>query len=437
MLPLGARVAMIGDSIVQAAAASSGADGKSLYNVDKGELVLAQALLPAFRCEVWNDPADARAGRHHGGALQGISGQEAWQMDDRFAADVLSLRPHAVVIAGGTNNLTSASAPRTVIASLRSMCEKALAAGARPVLTTIRPWASATPTGGSVSGNTATKREAFGPLNAAIRAYAASTGGAVALCDLAAAYGAPGDFAYAPVDYFSDGLHPVQKGAWAGAKALRDTLAGLIEPGHWFAAAHPRPAGILTEAQAHLSGGTGGGKAGAVTGTVPSGLNLWSGAASPSVAALLDNPATGGKSLALTVTAQGTANAETWPITLASNPNGAGALPDAHVMAWAEVEFDAWPAWAGAYLTLTQVPSVGRQAVAHKPIGNGTPHAAEPRRLLLATPPLRLDATATAVAPQIVVGARPNGATGTSGTVTVHRWWVGVVPDPRTVWTAA
>jgi lysophospholipase L1-like esterase len=76
---------------------------------------------------------------------RGISGQTTSQMLPRFCQDVISLRPKAVVILAGTNDIAGNTGPMTneeIEQNLASMSELAKAAGIRVVLASITPVAA-------------------------------------------------------------------------------------------------------------------------------------------------------------------------------------------------------------------------------------------------------------------------------------------------------
>lgn len=73
---------------------------------------------------------------------RGISGQTTPQMLVRFRQDVVALRPAAVVILGGTNDIAGNTGPSTtsmIADNLRSMTEIARANGIRVVLASVLP----------------------------------------------------------------------------------------------------------------------------------------------------------------------------------------------------------------------------------------------------------------------------------------------------------
>ena len=75
-------------------------------------------------------------------ACRGIGGQVSSQMLCRFRADVINLRPKAVVILAGTNDLALNNGPidtEHIVENIVSMAELALAAGIRPILCSVLP----------------------------------------------------------------------------------------------------------------------------------------------------------------------------------------------------------------------------------------------------------------------------------------------------------
>ena len=75
-------------------------------------------------------------------ACRGIGGQVTSQMLCRFRADVIALRPKAVVILAGTNDIAGNNGPIEcghIVENIVSMAELALAAGIRPILCSVLP----------------------------------------------------------------------------------------------------------------------------------------------------------------------------------------------------------------------------------------------------------------------------------------------------------
>ena len=105
---------------------------------------------------------------------RGIAGQTTAQMLVRFRQDVVSLKPQAVIIQGGTNDIASLLSPGTealVLDNIRSMTEIARANGIRVII------ASVTPVCDCVSEQTSTRPQGkLIGLNGALRDYAAESG---------------------------------------------------------------------------------------------------------------------------------------------------------------------------------------------------------------------------------------------------------------------
>jgi lysophospholipase L1-like esterase len=134
---------------------------------------------------------------------RGISGQTTPQMLLRFCQDVIALKPKAVLILAGTNDIAGNTGPTTneeIEGNLSSMSELAKAAGIKVIL------ASITPVGASQSVQRPMNR--IRAINQWMRSYAAANG-------------------HVYLDYFSgmldssgllesdlsnDGLHPNAKG---------------------------------------------------------------------------------------------------------------------------------------------------------------------------------------------------------------------------------
>lgn len=78
----------------------------------------------------------------HGFAARGISGQVTAQMLTRFQSDVVALRPRAVVILAGTNDIARNNGPiadERIADNIRSMAELARAHGMRVFLCSVLP----------------------------------------------------------------------------------------------------------------------------------------------------------------------------------------------------------------------------------------------------------------------------------------------------------
>jgi lysophospholipase L1-like esterase len=157
---------------------------------------------------------------------RGISGQTTAQMLVRFRPDVVNLKPKAMVILAGTNDIAGNTGPATneeIQGNLASMCEMARANGIRVVLSSILPV--------SAYHNTASPQTTARPMarilaiNEWMKSYAAAQG-------------------YAYLDYFpamidasgllqeelsSDDLHPNAKGYAVMAPLAEAAIARALK----------------------------------------------------------------------------------------------------------------------------------------------------------------------------------------------------------------
>ncbi len=73
---------------------------------------------------------------------RGISGQVTSQMLSRFRPDVIELKPKAVVILAGTNDIARNQGPisnQHIFGNIQSMCELAKANGIKPIICSVLP----------------------------------------------------------------------------------------------------------------------------------------------------------------------------------------------------------------------------------------------------------------------------------------------------------
>jgi lysophospholipase L1-like esterase len=153
---------------------------------------------------------------------RGISGQTTPQMLIRFRPDVIALKPKAVVILAGTNDIAGNTGPMTLEAiedNLMSMAELAAAHGIRVVMSSVMPVCD-------YILNQTTRRppEKINALNAWIKDYAAKHN-AIYLDYYSAMLDGAGMF---KKELTFDGLHPNDAGyevmAPLAEKALADAL---------------------------------------------------------------------------------------------------------------------------------------------------------------------------------------------------------------------
>lgn len=152
-------------------------------------------------------------------ACRGISGQVSSQMLCRFRADVIDLRPKAVVILAGTNDIAGNNGPiesEHIAENIVSMAELALAAGIRPILCSVLP-AAQYPWRPEVES----VPEKIRALNDRLRQYAAERG--LTWVDYYSAMDA-GDGSMRS-EYTRDGVHPTPEGYAVMEAVIRPALA--------------------------------------------------------------------------------------------------------------------------------------------------------------------------------------------------------------------
>jgi lysophospholipase L1-like esterase len=143
---------------------------------------------------------------------RGISGQTTAQMLVRMYPDVIALKPAAVIIFAGTNDIAANNGPQTLTMiqqNLMAMTELAQLHGIRVILCSVMPITdakSAPPERGGGAINQSRNRPPVDilKLNAWIRSYAASVKAGFA--DYYAA--TVGEDGFLRADRTGDGLHP-------------------------------------------------------------------------------------------------------------------------------------------------------------------------------------------------------------------------------------
>ena len=152
-------------------------------------------------------------------ACRGISGQVSAQMLCRFRADAINLRPKAVVILAGTNDIAGNNGPienEHIAENIVSMAELALAAGIRPILCSVLP-AAKYPWRPEIES----VPEKIADLNARLQQYAAERG--LTWVDYYSAMDA-GDGSMRS-EYTKDGVHPTPEGYAVMEGIIRPVLA--------------------------------------------------------------------------------------------------------------------------------------------------------------------------------------------------------------------
>lgn len=151
---------------------------------------------------------------------RGISGQTTPQMLVRFRADVVALKPQAVHILAGTNDIagnTGPNSPQDFKNNIESMVEIAAANGIEVMLGSIPPaasfyWRPELDPAGRIS-----------ELNAWLRDYAARRG--LAFIDYHSALtGTSGEL---PAEFGNDGVHPNRAGYAVMRRLFEDKFAGI------------------------------------------------------------------------------------------------------------------------------------------------------------------------------------------------------------------
>lgn len=152
-------------------------------------------------------------------ACRGIGGQVSSQMLCRFRADVIDLRPKAVVILAGTNDIAGNNGPiesEHIAENIVSMAELALAAGIRPIICSVLP-AAKYPWRPEIES----VPEKIRALNDRLRQYATERG--LTWVDYYSAMDA-GDGSMRS-EYTRDGVHPTPEGYAVMEAVIRPALA--------------------------------------------------------------------------------------------------------------------------------------------------------------------------------------------------------------------
>ena len=146
---------------------------------------------------------------------QGVNGERSDQIRARFARDVLHLKPHAVVIIAGVNDVYQGRTADQVVDQLRAMYDGAKGDGIPVVAGSIIPYNTATPD----------QNARMHEINAWIRRTAAEDP-AVEFVDTRAAASAPGNLDR--LFESPDDLHPSPAGYRRMADVIRPVLEAVL-----------------------------------------------------------------------------------------------------------------------------------------------------------------------------------------------------------------
>ncbi len=158
---------------------------------------------------------------------RGIGGQVTSEMLARMKPDVLNLRPEAMVLLAGTNDLARGTSLQTIQNNITAMCDLADNAKIRVVISSILPVHDY-----NLNVNPAFERTKLRPpdsirnMNAWLRSFAANRGYTYldyfpAVADSSGAL---------RKDFADDGLHPNPAGYRAMAPMVERTLAEMLTP---------------------------------------------------------------------------------------------------------------------------------------------------------------------------------------------------------------
>lgn len=155
----------------------------------------------------------------------GISGQSSTAIAARFAVDVVAKNPTLAIIEGGVNDILASVSNVTIIANYTSMLNAALAAGIKPVVIGVLPFAGS-------GGSTNAMLQQRDALNILLRALVtnATYNGVYVNPDPMGTYFVTGDannlwqLAYQG----TDATHPSPAGYIRLAQIIYDTLQGLV-----------------------------------------------------------------------------------------------------------------------------------------------------------------------------------------------------------------
>jgi lysophospholipase L1-like esterase len=178
----------------------------------------------------WNNPGFGGFFPGKGHVNRGISGQTTPQMLLRFRADVLALKPSAVVLLAGTNDIAGNTGPMSLDAiqdNIATMCDLAKARGVKMVLASVMPVSDygKDATGAPVNRTKQRPPEKITALNAWLKDYAQREG------HVYLDYATPlsDEKGFLKADLADDGLHPNAKGYAVVAPLAEQAIAAALE----------------------------------------------------------------------------------------------------------------------------------------------------------------------------------------------------------------
>lgn len=423
-LPIGSKVALVGDSIAQFGVnvnqAQAPATIRSRYN---GFLNYAFALSPLFQHDNWIDFSVTDI-RFTGDNL-GVSQEQAATFVANRLPELDALTAPLVIVSLGVNDAINVIGVtgQDIMDDLQTIVERALANTntQEVILTTIRPWEA-----GFFFDDPA-RRQAREDANVLIRAYAAATDNVI-LCDVDLAYD-PTQSGYAVTGATDDNLHPADLGGMLGGAVLSPILISLFESGNYLTDVFASVSQYLSANDSIFNSGTSGSPIGGVSGTVASNYNARLNGTGTAVASLEANADTGGQSMVFTLSPTTTSALSS---SIEVRANDFTVTPDTWIQAWAEIEVDDWEHWSGGLLSLAPRNGTNPNTTIDGlfNIFNTDEFVQGARRMWLKTPPMLLPNDTTSLRATLSIYLDNDGGITDSGTCKMHRLFVSQVADP-------
>lgn len=231
-------VARLGDSITQFAEYARPAGPARLSRRARGAMTWVKTLFPAFNDDTWLHPGDLRQNRSMRGSNNGVAGDHLAYLTPenpgtlhRWEHEVAPMRPRVVLLSVGTNDINSFNPASAVRRDLRRQISAIRAAGAIPIVTTVRPRGAVGRGAWTMPDQESDPRyQVRRQINDWVRAQG---GGRVLVADVNAYLEDPDSRGGAGGDWLPgltppDGVHPGPAAAWAEAHALLPILRTLI-----------------------------------------------------------------------------------------------------------------------------------------------------------------------------------------------------------------